>query len=251
MPSTLPLPTLPTPRTGPARSRGAARTARAVLAAAAVAGTLLGCVGCVGYNVYPPEKGVGGFTNPNSDPIPPIMTEAVRWAITRYPAVEPAEWSPPLGVPPEGSRFAVNLPVGVNHLVYTRVVDRIGFGAVPMEPGNEHLPTYYVSRVWVSGDEAKVELIRPVPGIPPTADGHPATQGITVRLRGGLEPWHVTSHRVWAINALPVPPLNYVPGADQYVPLLGTAPAADGEKAEPIDLPGADDQAPATTAPQP
>ncbi len=220
-----------------------------VLLSAAIAATLLGSVGCVGYNVYPPEQGVGGFTNPNSDPIPPIMTEAVRWAITRYPAVAPAEWSPPLGVPPEGSRFAVNLPVGVNRLVYTRVVDRIGFGAVPMEPGNEHLPTYYVSRIWVSGDEAKVELIRPVPGIPPAADGKPATQGITVRLRGGLEPWHVTSHRVWALNALPVPPLNYVPAMYEDVPLLQPAPTADGSPTEPIDMPPSGDQNPVTTEP--
>lgn len=219
------MPTLPAP------------SVRALFAAAALSATLLGSTGCVGYNVYPPEQGVGGFTNPNSDPIPPIMTEAVRWAITRYPAVEPAEWSPPLGVPPEGSRFAVSLPVGVNSLVYRRVIERIGFGAVPMEPGNENLPTYHVSRVWVSGDEAKVELIRPVPGIPATAEGKPATQGITIRLRGGVQPWHVTSHRVWALNALPVPPLNYVPGDYEDVPLLRPAPAADGGQAEPIDLP--------------
>lgn len=212
---------------------------RPLLAAAALAAaaTVVPLGGCVGYNVYPPEKGVGGFTNPNSDPIPPIMTESVRWAITRYPAVAPAEWSPPLGVPPEGSRFAVNLPVGVNRLVYLRVVDRIGFGAVPMEPDNEHLPTYHVSRIWVSGDEAKVELIRPVPGIPPTADGKPATQGITVRLRGGVQPWHVTSHRVWALNTLPAPPLNFVPGEYEEIHQLRAAPAADGEAAQPIDLP--------------
>lgn len=167
--------------------------------------------GCVGHNIYPPQSGVSGFHNPNSDPFPPLMTEAVRWAITRFPAVTPAEWSPPLGVPPEGARFAVNLPVGVNRLVYLRVVDRAGFGAVPMTPGNEHLPTYHVVRVWVGGDEAKVDVVRPVPGIPAAADGRPATQGITVRLRGGLKPWHVTSHRVWALNTLEAPALNYVP----------------------------------------
>jgi hypothetical protein len=190
------------------RKSGRAAAGMVLMVAAAVAGIS----GCVGYNVYPPQPGVtAGFTNPNSDPFPPIMTEALRWAITRYPAVTPAEWSPPLGVPPEGSRFAVNLPVGVNRLVYQRVAERVGFGAVPMEPGNEHLPTYHISRVWVSGDEAKVDIVRPVPGMPPTADGRPVTQGITVRLRGGLQPWRVTSHRPWEINALPTPPLNYMP----------------------------------------
>ena len=34
---------------------------------------------------------------------------------------------------------------------------------------------------------------------------------ITVRLRGGLAPWHVTSHNVWSFNSLPTPPLNYMP----------------------------------------
>lgn len=169
--------------------------------------------GCVGYNSYsPPDDEYSikhGFQNPNSDPFPPIMTEAVRWVITRYPSVERAEWAPPLGVPPEGAEFAVNLPVGVNRLVYSRVVDRIGFGAVPLDPSTEHLPTYHVGRIWVTGDEAKVEVIRPVPGIK-NPDGTPATQGMTVRLRGGLQPWRVTSHRVWALNTMPLPPINYI-----------------------------------------
>jgi hypothetical protein len=210
--------------------------AAGLVAGATVLAALGSMTGCVGYNSYPKEQGVRGFNNPNSDPIPPIMTEAVRWAITRYPAVTPAEWSPPLGVPPEGSKFAVNLPVGVNRLVYLRVVDRIGFGAVPMEPGNERLPTYHISRIWVSGDEAKVDIVRPVPGMPATANGTPATQGITVRLRGGLNPWHVTSHRVWALNALPVPALNFVPEEGAETPMPVTTPSTVGGE-EIINLP--------------
>lgn len=203
------------------------------------AASLAALGGCVGYNVYPPQRGIAGFHNPNSDPFPPIMTESVRWVISRYPAVTPAEWSPPLGVPPEGSRFAVNLPVGVNRLVYRRVVERIGFGAVPMEPGNEHLPTYHVARVWVAGDDAKVDIVRPVPGMPPAADGRPVTQGITVRLRGGLQPWRVTSHRVWALNALETPPLNYVPeeGAPTPRPPRPEDPPSTAGAGEFVDVP--------------
>mgnify|MGYP000597035653 CR=1 FL=1 len=191
-------------------------------------GALAALSGCVGYNVYPKQEGVNaGFTNPNSDPFPPIMTESLRWVITRFPAVAAAEWSPPLGVPPEGSRFAINLPVGVNRSVYLRTVERIGYGAVPMQPGNEGLPTYHISRIWISGDEAKVDVIRPLL-MPAGVQSKPITEAITVRLRGGMQPWHVTSHRPWAINTLPVPELNYVP--EEGVP--APAPKVDQSAGE-------------------
>lgn len=210
---------------------------RLALALTLTAAALTTITGCVGYNVYPPQAGVhAGFTNPNSDPFPPVMTEALRWVITRNPAVASAEWSPPLGVPPEGSKFAINLPVGVNRLVYLRVADRVGFGVVPMVPGSENLPIYHVSRVWISGDEAKVDIVRPVLGLPPGANGRPVTQGTTVRLRGGMEPWHVTSHRDWAINTLPTPEINYVPEEGAPTPSPFSVQHDDGGRAT-IDLP--------------
>lgn len=214
-------------------------TARA-MTITALAGLTAGLGACVGYNSYdaPNSEMVidgkaprHGFTNPNDDPFPPIMTEAVRWVITRYPSVDRAEWAPPLGVPPEGAQFAVNLPIGVTRLVYTRVVDRIGYGAVPLRQGNEDLPTYHISRIWVNGDEAKVDIVRTVTGLPADASGSRPTQAITVRLRGGLQPWHVTSHRVWALNALPVPPMNYLPehGEPTATPTPPAQPAAAAE----------------------
>jgi hypothetical protein len=63
----------------------------------------------------------------------------------------------------------------------------------------------------VSGDEAKVDVIRPIKGLNAGPEGRPITQPITVRLRGGLKPWHVTSHNVWSFNSLPTPPLYYMP----------------------------------------
>ncbi len=174
--------------------------------------------GCVGHNVINPVvDGERGFSNPNSDPIPPLMIESVRWVATRYPPEESAEWSaggaplPDSGAGIPGPRFAVNLPQGVNALVYQRVCDLIAFGAVPMQEGNESLPTYHVSRIWVQGDEARVDVIRPIKGLESVAGGRPITQPITVRLRGGLSPWHVTSHNVWSFNSLPTPALNYMP----------------------------------------
>ncbi len=174
--------------------------------------------GCVGHNVINPvADGERGFSNPNSDPIPPLMIESLRWVVTRYPPEEAAEWTaggaplPDAGIGTPGPRFAINLPEGTNALVYQRVANLVGFGAVPMQEGNESLPTYHVSRIWVSGDEAKVDVIRPIKGLNAGPESRPITQPITVRLRGGLAPWHVTSHNVWSFNSLPTPPLYYMP----------------------------------------
>lgn len=178
---------------------------------------IVGLSGCVGHNVINPvADGERGFSNPNSDPIPPLMIESIRWVVTRYPPEESAEWSaggaplPDSGAGIPGPRFAINLPEGVNALVYQRVADLVGFGAVPMQEGNESLPTYHIARIWVQGDEARIDVIRPIRGLNAGPESRPITQPITVRLRGGLQPWHVTSHNVWSFNSLPTPPLNYM-----------------------------------------
>lgn len=178
---------------------------------------LLAGVGCVGYATYPPMEGMRGFKNPNSDPLPRLMIESVKWVSTRYPPTAAQEWSaPPTIVPGEGAKFVVNLPAGVNADLYRSIARKIGPDCVPMEPGVETLPTYHVARIWVQGDEAKVDVLRPVPGArgagaSGNADSRQITQGITVRLRGGVEAWHVTSHNVWTIGAMDVPPINYAP----------------------------------------
>jgi hypothetical protein len=189
--------------------RSVSRTAAAVLVMAMMASGL----GCVGYAVYPPEEGMKGFKNPNSDPIPTLMTEAVKYVSSRYPSTSQEEWhAAPSIIPGEAPKFVVNLPSGVNQSVYRSVVKNISPTALPMEPGLEGLPTYHVARVYVQGDEAKVDVIRPVPALGGNAsEARQITQGVTVRLRGGFGPWHVTSHNVWTLGAMPVPPINYVP----------------------------------------
>lgn len=178
--------------------------------------------GCVGYNVYPPEAGDRGFTNPNDDPFPPVMTEALRWAVVRYPPNASTEFSVAAPAGPEVP-FALNLPAGVSELLADRIAKNVGFGAQPLYAGNEKLPIYHIARVWVSGDEAKVDVIRPVKGIT-TMGGKDATQAISIRLRGGVSPWRVTSHRVWSLNALATPALNVVSP-------MGTQSSGTGEPA--------------------
>jgi hypothetical protein len=96
--------------------RAQVKTGRRVglVAAAAVAGAVsLGMSGCVGYNVYPPMEGQRGFTNVNSDPFPPVITESLKWTILRYPPNSHAEWNQPAAGNVGVTAYAVNLPVGM------------------------------------------------------------------------------------------------------------------------------------------
>ena len=198
--------------------------------------------GCVGYNVYPPMEGQSGFTNPNSDPFPPVMTNAMQWVVLRYPPHAEAEWNAPAAGNVGTNAFAVNLPKGMDQSVARRIVKNIGNGAEPLVAGNETLPIYSISRVWVQGDDAKVDIVRPVVGMT-GADGKPLTQGITVRLRGGLKPWTVTSHRLWSYNSMPQPALNFLPDDSPAAPQM--RPATPAEPAT-LDIP-----TPGPTASQP
>lgn len=201
---------------------------RMILSVAGCAGVLVvacGLGGCVGYNVYPPMEGEKGFTNVNSDPFPPVITEALKWTILRYPPNARAEWSQPAAGNVGVTAYAVNLPLGMNRAIALRIVKNVGTGAEPMLPGNEKLPIYHVARIQINGDDAKVDLVRPVVNVAYTGQGKEVTQGLTLRLRGGLAAWHVTSHREWAFNTLQPPALNYLQG--ESVPQ--SAPATGGE----------------------
>ncbi len=202
-----------------------ARRSAALLIVAAVSAAVL--PGCVGHNVYPPMEGERGFTNVNSDPFPPVMTAALQWVTTRYPPNADAEWNQPAAGNFGTTDFAINMPRGLNRMIAERIVRNVGNGAQPMIPGNENLPTYHVSRVWVSGDDAKVDIVRPVVSVAFTDQGKPVTQGITIRLRGGLKPWTVTSHRLWSFNALQPPAINFLDGEGLQAPTKDTAPSGE------------------------
>jgi hypothetical protein len=217
---------------------------KSTMAVLCVAGIALGSLGgCVGYDVVGETGREPGFKNANSPAVHNIMAEAVRWTVTRYPPYERAEWDAgptSLGnrIPIEGDEvFAVNLPPGTRREVYLMVVSKAGPGAVPMAPGREAMPTYHVSRVWVGGDEARVDVIRPVPGLyaGEATGGEPATQGISLRLRGGVRPWRVTSHNMWTLGAMEVPPLCYVPEAPP--PLAGYPGWKETPREEPASMP--------------
>lgn len=190
-------------------------------------GTIAACVllsGCVGHNIYPPMEGERGFTNVNSDPFPPVITAALQWVTTRYPPNADAEWNQPASGNFGVTSFAINLPRGMDATIAERITKNVGNGALSMTPGRENLPTYHVSRIWVNGDEAKVDIIRPVVSAAFTDQGKPVSQGITIRLRGGLKPWTVSSHRLWSFNALQPPAINYIEGEGLQAPAKDDAP---------------------------
>lgn len=211
--------------------------------------------GCVGYNVYPPEQGGAGFTDPSSPPMYQIMTQALRWAVKKYPPggqmppsssdvpISPSEAEAIANAAAAGgepAQVAIALFSSMRPDVYRYAVDQVGMGAVPLTPETEHLPTYIVSRVWVLGDEAKVDLFKPVLSLG-APGGQQVYQPITVNLRGGLKFWKVTSYRVWSIGTFAPPMPGYFPGTgpEPIAPPPDSAADGTGEGSitePPVDL---------------
>ncbi len=101
---------------------------------------------CAVVVTYPPESQVelGG---PRTEPIPTLMTEAIRVAHANYGEGE--------------TDFAINLPPGTPMEVYNDIIARLGT-AHRMRDVNE--PAYHVTRVQVRGLEAKIDLFYPLTG---------------------------------------------------------------------------------------
>lgn len=152
--------------------------------------------GCVGNTTYPPADWQTASRNINAPPADEIMIESLRWAIERHPPATPGP-------------VAINLPMGVQDRTYGVIVARIGGEAVPMERGREHLPTYHITRLWVRGDRAEVDVLRPVEELGPSPSGVPIVQALTVQLKGGMTPWRVVRSRPWVIGSESIPPLHF------------------------------------------
>lgn len=157
---------------------------------------LLLLTGCVGYTTYPPadwQTASGDISGPPADE---LMTESLRHVIDRYP---------PGGV----GTIAINLPEGVHDRAYGVIARRVGPDVVPMAPGLESMPTYHVTRIWVRGTRAEVDVLRPVGELGPSPSGEPIIQAVTVQLEGGLSRWRVMRVRPWVIGSEAVPEPHY------------------------------------------
>ena len=180
------------------------RTTTHILAGLTVLGTGLGLgfglVGCIGYTTYPAASWQVASDEMNGPPADEIMIASIKWAIDRY-----EEGS--------GGSVAINLPDVVRDRAYRVIATRSGERAVPMQPGLEDLPTYHLVRLWVRGEKAEVDLLRPVTDIGASPTGNQIVQAVTIYLEGGLHRWRVERARHWYIGTDEVPELHYL-GAD-------------------------------------
>ena len=186
------MPTRPT-QTGPAR----ALLGAAILGLAAIAGA----TGCATYANYPPIGQDLAVNDPNVVPLPVLMRVATARVLQRdaNSGDLPANWvlNLPRGMTPERARSVLD-----NTMPDAGVTG----GMLVGDEGFRGLPVYSVTRVWLRGSKATVDVIRPVTldGMQPTdenADGVAYTyQKVTLRLEGGFRPWRVANTREWPIG---------------------------------------------------
>ena len=195
-----------------------------VLGAALLGGSaLLGLPGCVGYTTYPAASWQIASDNMNGPPADEIMIESVRWAVDRYET-------------DSADPIAINLPDVVEDRTYRIIAFRAGELVLPLDRSTADLPTYHLTRLWVRGDKAEVDLLRPVDELGDSPTGRPIIQAVTVYLEGGLHQWRVERARHWKIGTDAVPALHYYGEGDE--PMLEPEDgAADGDAYEAQDGP--------------
>ena len=156
------------------------RHTQRALAAVALATSLASLSGCVALVASWPAVGDDGAVNdPNVSPIPKVISAAVHEVVRRYPM--PGE-------------FVVNLPEGLVQSRAERIAAEISPNARIVSPETEHLPVYHVTKVWVRGDRAQVDVVRPL-------DEPQTWQRVTVHLRHHLDRgWTVEYVKVWPMG---------------------------------------------------
>ncbi|HVZ94313.1 MAG TPA: hypothetical protein VG797_07375 [Phycisphaerales bacterium] len=163
--------------------------------ALAASGLLSG--GCASYANYPEIGEDAAINDPNHPPIPELMAATLKYTVEKYPI---------------GGDYVVNLPPGMQLRWAERVVKRIEDPAAHLvTPGTEALPAYHITEIWLRGDAATVEVIRPVRGLKPGAEGQTGAytyQSMRLKLRGTLgSDWRVIGTRAWTMGAAEPPRL--------------------------------------------
>ncbi len=147
--------------------------------------------GCVGVSTNPSI-----YDDPNARPVAAasiveITAAAVRHVVSRYPSNGP---------------YALNLPSSISDHQASLIVKRLApSDAHLVTESSKSLPVYHVESVRVLGDEATVQVHRPI--AVPAGEGQPVTQAIEVKCRGGVQPWRVVATRGLMLGAIPPPPL--------------------------------------------
>ena len=188
---------------------------------AAAAGVVLASAGCTSviYDSNPQGTAAQLEEKPDlaSHPVHTLAAVSVGWAVENYPP------------PDDGGEawFAINLPRGLTREQYIGVATRIGERAAPITPEIEYLPTYHVGWVWMRGDNARVDVFRPVYAL--TMGDEPVYQAITLYLHRRWASWRVERTQPWEPGVVELPPVYYLP-AEVVEP--GEGAPGEGDPAE-------------------
>jgi hypothetical protein len=182
------------------------------VAAGLALGALAAAGGCVSYASYPAVARDTALNDPNTPALEEVMVSGLKYVVEKYPP--PADAGEVAGETRQGAEsggatLALNLPQGLTPTAYERVARHVGHGAAPLTADTSHLPIYHVSYMRVRGDQAQINIVRPVLELGLTPSGTPVMQEIKLQLRGGLQPWHVISSREWDPGLVDLPPLSY------------------------------------------
>ena len=148
-----------------------------------------GLSGCATYANYPPIGDDLAVNNPNVRPIPLLM----ELSLLRVVAMTPVDGA-----------YVINFPEGMTRRDASRVATSVGSDRAMLvgDAGTgARTPTFHVSRVWLRGDRAEVDVVRP-------ALSGASHQPVTVRLVGGVRGWRVDSTKVWPIGLGEAPALH-------------------------------------------
>ncbi|HYF15811.1 MAG TPA: hypothetical protein VD971_12150 [Phycisphaerales bacterium] len=186
----------------------------------ALAGALAGCYQQSTYPAIPTARGYP--ENPNTPAAEQAIVAAVQYVASRWPPGNRDfdESVTPRGLPMVPYEMVVSLPAGTRKLYYDRMPAKIGPNVKPATPETvaSGAPVFYVTRVWLRFSKGTVDVLRPMVELGSTPD-NPIYQKVTVRLEGGIEPWHVQHARAWAPGEAELPEHFFVPAvdhADQY-----------------------------------
>ena len=104
--------------------------------------------GCATYANYPSIGNDMAVNDPNVAPLPELCERSLTLVIDRYPV---------------GGEYVINFPRGMERTRALSLAEKIGGDqARIVSPESEGLPVYHVSRIWLRGDGADVDVIRPV-----------------------------------------------------------------------------------------
>lgn len=156
------------------------------LVSVAVLASGAGLAGCAMYMNYPPLEGDTSINNPNISPMPEVVEIGLLEVTRRYPV---------------SGEYVVNLPRGMSVKNAQWVRDGLGDPARLVGPGTESLPVFHVTRVWIRGGDARVEVLAPeVRGAGP--------RGVVVELNTtGIGEWRIERVRELAAGAVEAPEL--------------------------------------------